>query len=73
MRGDRFARMLSLIALTVALVAVVVAGRSLMIQRQQRLQIEALGELIRRSARTGQPVMDMGPPGGGAPELDRGD
>ncbi len=65
--------MLSLIALSVALLALVVAGRALMVQRDQERRIETLGDLIRRSASSGRPVMDMGPPGGGRSELDRGD
>lgn len=73
MRGDRTSRVISVIALAVALLALVLAGRSLWLQRQHTRDMEALGELIRRSARTGRPVMDMGPPGGGRPKLDRGD
>jgi len=74
MRGDRIARMLSVVAVIVAVVALVVAGRALVAERDHARQVEALGDLIRRSAATGRPVMDMGPPGGGRyPELDPGD
>jgi hypothetical protein len=77
MRGDRIARMLSVVALIVAVLALVVAGRALVAERDHARQVEALGELIRRSAATGRPIMDMGPPGGGGggrqPELDPGD
>ncbi len=73
MRGEKLNRVLSLTALFVALVALVLAGRALWLQRDHEEQMEALGELIRRSSTTGRPIMDMGPPGGGAPELDRGE
>ena len=73
MRGDRVARMLSIIALSVAVLALLVAGWTWMVQRDHMRQVEALGELIRQSAGSGRPAMDMGPPGGGRPELDRGD
>lgn len=73
MKGDRLTRVVSLIALSVALLALVVAGRVLIVQQDHSRQMEALGDLIRRSAGSGRPIMDMGPPGGGRPELDRGD
>ena len=73
MRVDRLARILSIAALAVALLAFVVAGRAMLAQGEQQRRIEALGDLIQRSASTGRPVMDMGPPGGGMPELDRGE
>lgn len=73
MRGDRTARMLSLIALSVALLALVAAGRALMVQREHSQQVEALGDLIRQSAGSGRPIMDMGPPRGGRPGFDRGE
>jgi hypothetical protein len=72
-RGEKTNRLLALIALVVALVALILAGRALWLQRQHSQEMEALGELIRRSAMTGRPLMDMGPPGGGQPELDLGD
>lgn len=69
--------MLSVVALIVAVLALVVAGRALVAERDHARQVEALGDLIRRSAATGRPIMDMGPPGGGGggrqPELDPGD
>ncbi len=80
MRGDRFTRMLSMIALSVAVLALVVSGWVFLEQRghaqqveDHAQQVEALGELIRQSIGTGRPIMDMGPPGGGRPKLDRGD
>ncbi len=70
---DRTTRSLSLAALVVSLVALVFAARSFMVEQDHARQVEALGDLIQRSAAIGRPVMDMGPPGGGRPELDRGD
>lgn len=73
MKGDRLTRLLSLIALSVAVLALVLAGRAWMAAQDHSRQMEALGDLIQRSAVTGRPIMDMGPPGGGRPELDRGE
>jgi len=72
MHRDRVSRMLSVAALIVSLVALVVAGRALWVQRDHRHEMEALGKLIRRSTESGRPILDLGPPGGGRPELDRG-
>ena len=73
MRGDRLTRVLSIAALAVAVVALVVAVRSHNLQQDHERQMEALGELIRRASAAGRPIMEMGPPGGGLPELDRGE
>ncbi len=73
MRGREKDRAISVIALVVALLALAIAGRALWLQRSHSQQMETLGELIRHSAATGRPLMDMGPPGGNSPELDRGD
>lgn len=73
MRVDRLSRILSIAALVVALAALFVAGQALAAQRDQQRRLEALGDLMRRSAASGRTVMDMGAPGGGLPELDRGE
>jgi len=73
MRGDRVSRVLSIVALSVAVLAAAMAGRALWLQRDHTRQMETLGELIERSTLSNRPVMDMGPPGGGRPEPDRGE
>jgi len=73
MRGDWFSRVVSLVALSISVVALVVAGRACVAQQDHARQMEALGDLIRDRSGAGRPIMDIGPPGGGRPELDRGD
>ena len=60
-------------ALALACVALVVAAWAASVQGEHRRQMEALGDLIRQAADSGRPIMDIGPPGGGWPKLDRGD
>jgi hypothetical protein len=73
MRPEQWTRILALCALGVALVALAVAGSALRREQDRERQVEALGDLIRQSSTSGRPIMDMGPPGDGRPELDRGD
>jgi hypothetical protein len=73
MRADRTTRGLAVAALVAATLSLVLSGYAALGRREHDRQVEALGDLMRRAAATGRPVMDMGPPGGGRAELDRGD
>ena len=71
--GSKGALTVAWFALALACVALVLAAWAASMQREHRRQMEVLGDLIRQAADSGRPIMDIGPPGGGWPKLDRGD